>query len=286
GAERPAAPGGLALREADLVPRSARDVVERGRIHHLAGDRLEVVEAHDVREIAPNHAGRGHPTRSRFARLASIVLRPTAGSLNATVISSSLRVSLLVTTIPSPHRACRTRSPSRYWRSPGMIARGGRAGPPAVAPLPCRASDPDGAPASNASRLAARSRLGRNASPSRGAPGTPLPWRYAGTERSAVPRPRGRPNRVVPRAPNARSRSTSRPAAPVDRSGPIISSAGISSRNREGSDAWPIPHVARRQAWDRYSRRMARVIPTYARRRSSSSSFSSSSARLCGNTPS
>ena len=53
------------------------------------------------------------PMSSRLARLASIVLRPTAGSLNATVTSSSLRVSFELTTIPSPQRAWRTRSPSR-----------------------------------------------------------------------------------------------------------------------------------------------------------------------------
>ena len=58
-------------------------------------------------------AGVGHPTRSRLARLTSIVLRPTVESLKATVTSSSLRVSLLVTTMPSPQRAWRTRSPSR-----------------------------------------------------------------------------------------------------------------------------------------------------------------------------
>ena len=42
-----------------------------------------------------------------------------------------------------------------------------------------RPNDPDGAPAANASRLAPRSRVGRNSSPGAGAPGRPLPCRYA-----------------------------------------------------------------------------------------------------------
>src|SRR5439155_1399196 len=80
------------------------------------------------------------------------------------------------TTMPSPHRAWWTRSPSRNWRSPGMMGRGARtrAGA-AVSP----ANDPDRAPPANASRRAARSRLGRNGSPRCGAPGRPLPCRYA-----------------------------------------------------------------------------------------------------------
>ena len=55
----------------------------------------------------------GYPSSSRFASEASIVLRPTCTSLKATCTSSSSRVSFDVITIPSPHRACRTRSPSR-----------------------------------------------------------------------------------------------------------------------------------------------------------------------------
>ena len=151
-----------------------------------------------------------------------------AGSLKATVISSSLRVSFEVTTIPSPHRPWRTRSPSRNWRSPGMIGRGGL-----VDVAPPRPNEPDGAPASNASRRAARSRLGRNVSPSDGAPGRPLPCRYAG------PAPRiGVLNRVVRRWPNTRSRSRSRSGSSMPPSrGPIMSSAGISNRNRLGTAA-------------------------------------------------
>src|SRR5439155_22904448 len=61
----------------------------------------------------------GQPTISRLAMEASIVLRPTDASRKATVTSSSERVSLDVTTIPSPKRECLTRSPSRNWRSPG-----------------------------------------------------------------------------------------------------------------------------------------------------------------------
>ena len=76
------------------------------------------------RLFCPRH----QPVISRFARLASIVLRPMLASLKATVTSSSLRVSFEVTTIPSPQAAWRTRSPSRNWRSPGMTGRRGFAG--------------------------------------------------------------------------------------------------------------------------------------------------------------
>ena len=145
---------------------------------------------------------------SRLARLARTVLRPTAASLNATVTSSSLRVSFEVTMIPSPHRAWRTRSPSRNWRSPGMIGRAGRAGVDECAAPPAGRSVPDGAPDANASRLAARSRDGRNGLAGRRCPGraAPLP------ERAPPPARIGVPNRVVRREPNARSRSRSSPS--------------------------------------------------------------------------
>ncbi len=55
----------------------------------------------------------GYPMTSRFASDASIVLRPTCGSLNATDTSSSSRVRREVITMPSPQRPWRTRSPSR-----------------------------------------------------------------------------------------------------------------------------------------------------------------------------
>ena len=52
-----------------------------------------------------------YPTISRLARLASSRLTPWSG--NATVTSSSSRVSLEGHTVPSPNAAWRTRSPSR-----------------------------------------------------------------------------------------------------------------------------------------------------------------------------
>jgi hypothetical protein len=76
--------------------------------------------------------------------LARRVRRPTLGSRKATVTSSSLRVSLEVTTIPSPKRSWRTRSPSRKRRSPGTSDRGAgpaTAGAPAR-PLPARKAPP------------------------------------------------------------------------------------------------------------------------------------------------
>ena len=199
--------------------------------------------------------------------------------------------------MPSPQRAWRTRSPSRNWRSPGMIGRAGRRRPRSPSRRAAvrasrsssqartgRASEPDGAPSAYASRFAARSRAG--------------PERLAGRRaRRAGRSPAGR--RAAGAAAADGRPEPARPPRPEDEvevevavvrlppsCGPSISSAGISSRNRDGTDAWPIPHVARRQACDRYSRRLARVIPTYARRRSSSSSVSSSSARLCGKRPS
>ena len=57
------------------------------------------------------------------------------------------------------------------------------------------------------------------------------------------------------------------------------SSAGISSRNRDGGLYCVEPNRLRLQAWVMYSRSRARVMPTYASRRSSSSSSGSVSAR-------
>ena len=108
GSQAPAPPGRFVFGEGDLVPGATRDIIERGGIDHGARQRLEVGEADDPRKDIETDvlaAAADHPTRSRLARLASIVLRPTEASLKATVTSSSLRVSLLVTTMPSPQRA-------------------------------------------------------------------------------------------------------------------------------------------------------------------------------------
>ena len=72
---------------------------------------------------------------------------------------------------------------------------------------------------------------------------------------------------------------------PASRRFQSISWSGISSRNWLGiiSAAWP--HWARTAARVTYRRRCARVMPTYARRRSSASSLVSSSERECGNVP-
>ena len=50
--------------------------------------------------------------------------------------------------------------------------------------------------------------------------------------------------------------------APGRAAGPLIRAAGISNRNRLGTDRPPWPHVARRAACDRKRRRLARVMPT------------------------
>src|SRR4030095_12458662 len=94
-----------------------------------------------------------HLTTSRLARLARTVLRPTAGSLNATVISSSLRVSFDITTMPSPQRAWRAAARARYWRSPGTVGRGGTAEGDVPADGASGTSVPDRAPAAKASRF-------------------------------------------------------------------------------------------------------------------------------------
>ena len=163
-------------------------------------------------------AGVGHPTRSRLARLTSMVLRPTEASLKATVTSSSLRVSLLVTTMPSPQRAWRTRSPSRNWRSPGMIGRADLAGVPA-APGARPGRRPRHAPGARGSRTTRPRCMPRAWPPGRARVGTsrrpaarPVGRSPAGTRRRCpAPPPRtGVPNRLVRRAPKTRSRSRSR----------------------------------------------------------------------------
>ena len=123
---------------------------------------------------------------SRLARLASIVLRPTPASLNATVISSSLRVSFEVTTMPSPQRPWRTRSPSRNWRSPGMIGRGGRAATGGCADRRV------------AERAGRRSRLERLASGGQVAAGSEG-LAVGGRARPAAALPVGRPRAADPR---------------------------------------------------------------------------------------
>ena len=182
-----------------------------------------------------------------------------SASLNATVISSSLRVSFEVTTMPSPQRPWRTRSPSRNWRSPGMIGRaaavaGGRR---PVASAPERAGRRPGRErlaargevAARPEGLAARVAPRAGRSPA-GTAGRPPAGRRAEPGRARADRTRGPGPGRAP----ARRRPPSR--------GPTISSAGISSRNRDGTARLPLPHVARRQAWDRNSRRLARVMPT------------------------
>ena len=93
-----------------------------------------------------------------------------------------------------------------------MIGRGGRSRRAGVggrvAAAAGRAS-PTARPPANASRFAARSRVGRNASPGAGAPGRPLPSRNA----APPPRPDRRPEARRPPRPNTRSRSRSRPSS-------------------------------------------------------------------------
>ena len=230
--------------------------------------------------------------------LASSVLRPAAGSRKPTVTSSSSRVSLDAdddavapagvsdaVAVAELALAGDDRAGSRP---------GARAGRPASASASVavasqartgRAERTRWRAAGERVALAARSRVGRNclarppARPAGRCPAARRRRRRGSGSRTRLVR-RGTEDEVeVERL--ARRRPSSRRAAarPSARPG---SRAGTAT----GPSAWPIPHVARRQAWDRYRRRFARVIPTYASRRSSSSSRSSSSARLCGKTPS
>ena len=99
--------------------RRATEPVEAGHLHPMSRDL--VTPGHDgvgwlaQAEMAQHETSTGdlYPMTSRFARLASIVLRPTVGSRKATITSSSSRVSFELITMPSPQRAWRTRSPSR-----------------------------------------------------------------------------------------------------------------------------------------------------------------------------
>ena len=67
---------------------------------------------------------------------------------------------------------------------------------------------------------------------------------------------------------------------------PDTPSCGNSSRNRDAGLYDGEPQALRITARETYSRSCARVIPTYASRRSSSSSVGSPSDRRCGKTPS
>ena len=64
------------------------------------------------------------------------------------------------------------------------------------------------------------------------------------------------------------------------------SESGISSRKRDGGLYCVLPNSIRLHACEMNRRRIARVMPTYASRRSSSISSGSVRARLCGKTPS
>jgi hypothetical protein len=74
------------------------------------------------------------------------------------------------------------------------------------------------------------------------------------------------------------------PRAPVRFHSRCVS--GISSRKRDGGLYEGCPHALRIDDRVRYSRSRARVMPTYASRRSSSSSLVWPRARMCGKTPS
>ena len=249
-----------------------------------------------VRAEGPTAIAVGHPTISRFARLPSIGLAPDrrvlegdrdllvapgqlAGDHDAVApagVTDAVAVAELA--LAGDDRAGGPRPAG--WRAAACRTGGRRSSSQARTGRPKRART-----ARRRERLALRREVARRperlARRRRTRPAAPLPERGATALRGP-----GCPKRLVRRAPKTRSRSQVALVGRAPSCGPTISSAGISSRNRDGTEAWPIPHVARRQACDRYSRRLARVIPTYASRRSSSSSFSSSSARLCGKRPS
>ena len=216
---------------------------------------------------------------------ASSVLRPTCGSRNAIVTSSSLRVSferdddavapagvpntiaVAIVAFARDHRPiddlrARRRHVGRGpepARPPLGVARPASSQPPRARP-----NVPDRAPLSNASRRAARSRDGRNdlAGAGRAGPAAALAER-------ADPGRIGRPEPRRP-APEHEVEVVRRLVVGAvlrrpPRRGPLMSSAGISIRNRDGSAIQLVPgprRVARCQACDRYRRVRARVMPT------------------------
>ena len=120
-----------------------------------------------------------------------------------------------------------------------------------------------------------------------------LGWAMSGSVTGlAAPRPGLGTARGSRKASSRRHRCRVSPHPPRRNGEPLSlrsassSSSGSSVRKR----GWPRrprrPPRGRCRAWTRYRRSLARVMPTYARRRSSSSSRSSSSARLCGSRPS
>ena len=102
----------------------------------------------------------------------------------------------------------------------------------------------------------------------------------------AYPAPPGRPGPSRRPLNGATWTASWGPSGPVPCGATAIRPSGISSRNREAGLIKGWPHADRMIARDRYNRSRARVMPTYASRRSSASSVGSPSARMCGKTPS
>lgn len=101
-------PSGSGMTTTSTYPASRRHARVPDRSGGRGGETDQDRRSQD--QPGPEH-GPHHPSSSRLARLARSFLMPLSG--NATVTSSSSRVSLQETTVPSPNRACRTRSPSR-----------------------------------------------------------------------------------------------------------------------------------------------------------------------------
>ena len=216
--EAAAPPGGLVLGERRSRPRR-----RRRRSRRRAGVHRRRGRAARSRRGA-TMPRRGAGTASRVTRRcpgsrgwrASSCARPTA-SLNATVTSSSLRVSLrgdhdavapagVADAVAVAELALagddRAGRPRRRAAEAAAVRRARRRSRSSSQARTGRASDPDGAPSANASRFAARSRDGRNGSPvgrraraGRSPAGTRRARRRGPASRtgsSAAPRTRGR----------------------------------------------------------------------------------------------
>jgi len=214
--------------------------------------------------------------------LASRVFTPPPFE-KATVTSSSLRVSLEVTTMPSPRRGWRTRVAVAElplaWNAGRAAGAGGTAAqtrrpPDEAGRRPVRRKVAGGAAAPTRHSQAARARprvvgLAARAEIAAGTERLPCPG-SAGLAAPGAPRAASRADRRTKSAAQTPSEdqirihlatSSSKSSARSSR-GPAISTAGISNRKRLGTERPPWPQVARRAACDRNRRRLARVMPT------------------------
>ena len=246
------APRSVVLGQGDLVPRAAGDVVPCRAGHPRPPGRLELVEADDRGELVRTEAGRPSADEVEAGERGEHGLAPDLGVLEGdrdllvgpgqlrgdddAVAPAGVADAVAVAVAPlagddRPGARERLRRPASPAAPRSSASSAGAVVPGLDAPRPeCPRSGAAG------ERLALRAR-GRGWAgtprPAAGPPGRPLPSRKA-----PPPLRIGVPKRVAPR-PKTRLRSSGAsasvsPAARASR-GPLISSPGISRRNRDGS---------------------------------------------------